>query len=91
MCKTPCGIILSRERSDNQGWFGMNKRSASTLKETRGARRGTSLSVTQRSGPQAAAEEGSHRLSDKIATLEAEIALYRTALENSRTEMQAFA
>lgn len=91
LCKAWRGIILSGERSDNQDWFGVNKRSASTLKETRGARRGTSLSVTQRSVPQAAAEEGSHRLSDKIAALEAEIALYRTALENSRSEMQAFA
>ena len=35
-------------------------------------------------------EEGT-RLTDKIAALEADIALYRSALESSREEMQAFA
>lgn len=69
----------------------MNKKQATTLQDATGARRGSSLAVSRRIAGPASSDEGSRSLSDKIASLEAEVALYRSALEASRAEMQAFA
>jgi len=65
----------------------MNKRSEQKVKSPRGARRNSSSTRSAaRSGP-----DDEPRTADPIAALEADLTLYRTALEQSRAEMQAFA
>lgn len=67
----------------------MNKSPGTSLNDA-SARRSPARQATSRLSP-APAPEGTTRVSDKIAALEAETALYRTALDQSRDEMQAFA
>jgi signal transduction histidine kinase len=67
----------------------MNKRSAQGLKNLAGARpiRSSAAQGVSRSTP----GEDTHRLMEKLSALEADLAVYRTALDQSRAEMQAFA
>jgi signal transduction histidine kinase len=67
----------------------MNKRSAQDVKVPRGDRRNPSS--TARSVARSAPDEEQQRMADRIAALEADLAVYRTALDHSRAEMQAFA
>ena len=67
----------------------MNKRSVQTVKGPSGARpvRSSATHAVSRS----AITEQSQRLAEKLSGLEADLALYRSALDQSRAEMQAFA
>lgn len=67
----------------------MNKRPAQGTKSRDGARRKTSS--TTRSVARSMPDDKTSQPADRIAALEADLAIYRTALEQSRAEMQAFA
>ena len=67
----------------------MKKRTTNALEETAN-RRPTSLSEPVRSG-QTQVKDGANGLQEQVMALEAELALYREALRNSREDMQAFA
>jgi signal transduction histidine kinase len=67
----------------------MTKRSASGLKDSGGAR--LEPAATVRSVARTSPENKTERMDNKTAALEADLAVYRSALEQSRAEMQAFA
>jgi light-regulated signal transduction histidine kinase (bacteriophytochrome) len=70
----------------------MKKRSANAVDGT-GPGRNSSLGQARgvAAGSLAGAQEGTAGLQEQITALEAELALYREALKNSREDMQAFA
>jgi light-regulated signal transduction histidine kinase (bacteriophytochrome) len=67
----------------------MNKQSAREIKDLGGTRR-TQSSATQVVS-RSMSEDESRRLAERISALEADLAVYRSALDQSRSEMQAFA
>ena len=67
----------------------MNRRSEQGVKDLDGAR--PTRSSTTRAVRPLTPQEDSQPLAEKLSALESDLALYRTALEQSRTEMQAFA
>jgi signal transduction histidine kinase len=67
----------------------MKKRTTNAL-ETTANRRQTSLGEPAR-GVESQVKDGASGLQEQVTALEAELALYREALKNSREDMQAFA
>jgi signal transduction histidine kinase len=67
----------------------MKKRTTNALEETAN-RRQTSLGESAR-GAQLQVKDGSSGFQEQLTALEAELAIYREALKNSREDMQAFA
>ena len=72
----------------------MKKRTTNALEEAvtrRKTSRGETTAGTEPQRSMVKEAEGKHGLSEQVAALEAELAIYREALKNSRDDMQAFA